>query len=65
VAAYSLRGGRVPTASTPVSWAEVEAVASHELPGLAFGPADVLERVRSVGDLFAPVLTLRQALPAG
>ena len=33
-------------------------------PSLVFGPEDVLARVEQRGDLFAPVLSLSQSLPA-
>jgi bifunctional non-homologous end joining protein LigD len=61
---YSLRAKQRPTVSTPVSWEEVEA-ASRRRSGkvLAFEHEDVLARVKRDGDLFAPVLTLRQGLP--
>jgi bifunctional non-homologous end joining protein LigD len=49
--------------STPVSWDEVEAAADGDDP-LVFEAADVLERVADRGDLFAPVLTTEQELPA-
>jgi bifunctional non-homologous end joining protein LigD len=61
VAPYSLRAklGR-PTVSAPLTWEEVEAAdAAVLLPA----PSEVLERVAAHGDLFAPVLSLRQALP--
>jgi bifunctional non-homologous end joining protein LigD len=64
VAPYSLRIRPRPWVSTPVSWAEIEAV--HDTgdgSSLAFEAADVLERVEALGDLYAPNLTLRQALP--
>ncbi|NHC15517.1 non-homologous end-joining DNA ligase [Motilibacter deserti] len=63
VAVYSLRGTAFPSASTPVTWPEVESVARGQLPELRFGPDDVLERLERLGDLFAPVLSLRQELP--
>jgi bifunctional non-homologous end joining protein LigD len=61
---YSLRAKERPTVSTPVAWDEVEA-ASRRRSGkvLTFEHHEVLERVEQHGDLFAPVLTLRQALP--
>ncbi len=65
VSVYSLRARERPTVSTPVSWEEVEACredGDREL--LVFGPAAVLDRVADRGDEFAPVLSLRQALPA-
>jgi bifunctional non-homologous end joining protein LigD len=61
---FSLRAKERPTVSTPVSWEEVEA-ASRRRSGkvLTFEHGDVLERVEREGDLFAPVLVMRQALP--
>jgi bifunctional non-homologous end joining protein LigD len=59
VCAYSLRARERPTVSTPVAWDEV---ASGELD---FDHAEVLERVKRRGDLFAPVLSLVQTLPKG
>jgi bifunctional non-homologous end joining protein LigD len=61
VNAYSLRAMERPTVSTPVTWDEVRATRSVE--DLTFEAADVLERVEDQGDLFAPVLSLVQALP--
>ena len=62
---YSLRARERPTVSTPVAWEEVEAVVeSGDAGRLVFEAGDVLERVARDGDLFAPVLSLRQALPA-
>ena len=58
VAVYSLRAQERPTVSTPVTWEEVEA------GKLSYEWDDVLERVERDGDLFAPVLELRQELPA-
>jgi bifunctional non-homologous end joining protein LigD len=58
VAVYSLRARERPTVSTPVTWDEVE---SGELD---YDHADVLGRVEKHGDLFAPVLTLVQSVPA-
>ena len=65
VAAYSLRARERPTVSTPLRWEEVEAVAESGDPDeLVFTSADVLGRVDEHGDLFAPVETLEQELPA-
>ena len=59
VAAYSLRAKLPrPTVSAPLTWDEV-AAGDPLLPG----PAEVLDRVAARGDLFAPVLEMRQALP--
>jgi bifunctional non-homologous end joining protein LigD len=65
VCAYSLRAGERPTASTPVAWEEVRAALdSGDRSALVFESRDVLERVAERGDLFAPVLSLVQELPA-
>ena len=62
---YSLRARGRPTVSTPVTWEEVEQVAGEGDPGLVvFEAEEVLERVRTLGDLFQPVLTTKQRLPA-
>jgi bifunctional non-homologous end joining protein LigD len=64
IAVYSLRARERPTASTPVTWAEVERAAeSGDGSHLVFEAGDVLERIEEKGDLFAPVLELQQELP--
>lgn len=61
---YSLRARERPTVSTPVTWDEVERAVKRDDPGLlVFDWADALERVERQGDLFAPVLKVRQRLP--
>ena len=61
---YSLRAMLRPTVSTPLRWEEVEAVTESRDPDdLVFTSADVLARVAEHGDLFAPVVELRQTLP--
>jgi bifunctional non-homologous end joining protein LigD len=61
---YSLRAKEQPMVSTPVSWQEVEAaVKKRDTSRLAFASDSVLQRVEKQGDLFAPVLTLKQRLP--
>jgi bifunctional non-homologous end joining protein LigD len=61
---YSLRARSRPTVSTPVEWDELErALRKGDPDVLAFEPADVLKRVARKGDLFEPVLKLRQRLP--
>jgi len=62
IAPYSLRARPRPTVSTPVSWDEV-AEAAEGGRELRFEAPDVVARVEEVGDLFAPLLTLRQVLP--
>ena len=59
VCAYSVRGKERPTVSMPVAWEELE-----RPEALVFECQDALERVEREGDLFAPVLTLKQKLPA-
>jgi bifunctional non-homologous end joining protein LigD len=66
VCPYSLRARAHPTVSTPVTWAEVEAaMARGDADRLRFEAPQVVERVAKHGDLFAPVLTLKQKLPRG
>jgi bifunctional non-homologous end joining protein LigD len=57
LAPYSLRVGDRPTVSTPVTWDEVEA------GKLDYEADDVVKRIETHGDLFAPVLTLVQSVP--
>ena len=65
VCVYSLRARERPTVSTPVRWREVEKAArGGDASGLRFEPEAVLRRVARAGDLFAPVLSLHQRLPA-
>ena len=64
IAVYSLRARERPTVSTPVTWEEVEhAVARNDPDSLVFETGDVLKRIEEHGDLFAPVLELKQKLP--
>jgi bifunctional non-homologous end joining protein LigD len=58
VAPYSLRAQQTPTASTPLTWDEVEAMATGAEQAHQFTAADVLERVDRHGDLLADLLTL-------
>ena len=64
IAVYSLRARERPTVSTPVTWEEVERALNRDDAGsLVFEAGDVLRRVERQGDLFAPVLELKQKLP--
>ena len=63
VCAYSLRAMSRPTVSTPLEWTEVSAAARSSKP-VAFTADQVLRRLKRHGDLFAPVLKLKQRLPA-
>ena len=62
VCVYSLRAKNRPTVSTPLTWDEV-AVALRKRSPLVFEVDDVLIRIKKYGDLFAPVLKLKQKLP--
>jgi bifunctional non-homologous end joining protein LigD len=65
VCVYSLRATERATVSTPVEWDEVSAVAGGGDPAaLSFEAGEALERVAERGDLFAPVLSSVQKLPA-
>jgi bifunctional non-homologous end joining protein LigD len=66
VAAYSLRAKLDrPTVSTPLSWSELEDAIDRGDPGrLLMAPDEVLDRIKEHGDLFAPVLTCVQQMPA-
>jgi bifunctional non-homologous end joining protein LigD len=64
VCVYSLRAKDRPTVSTPVEWDEVKAALKKKSPDrLAFTSDEVLKRVEKNGDLFAPILKLKQKLP--
>ncbi len=63
VSVYSLRAKDSPTVSTPVTWEEVASAVKRKKP-LSFGIKDVFKRLEKHGDLFAPVLALKQKLPA-
>ncbi|HZV74000.1 MAG TPA: DNA ligase D [Conexibacter sp.] len=65
VAVYSVRARPEPAVSTPLSWEELRAAhAAGEAEQLVFDPAAVLARVAQLGDLFAPLLSVPQELPA-
>lgn len=62
---YSLRAKERPTVSAPVKWSEIEqALARRDASALTFEAPALLKRLEKVGDLFAPLLTLKQKLPA-
>ncbi len=61
---YSLRAKEQPTASTPVTWEEVAQTAKKgDAERLVFRCEETVARVAKMGDLFAPVETLKQKLP--
>jgi bifunctional non-homologous end joining protein LigD len=65
VSVYSLRGRMRPTVSAPVTWQEVErALRKHDAAPLSFEAPQILKRIERMGDLYAPVRTLQQVLPA-
>jgi bifunctional non-homologous end joining protein LigD len=62
---YSVRARERPTVSTPVTWEEVaQCRESRDEQLLTFEVDQVLARTGDQGDLFAPVLSLKQVLPA-
>lgn len=64
VCVYSLRAKDQPTVSTPVTWNEVAHCLKKQDPELlVFNSDHALERVEKYGDLFEPVLKLKQRLP--
>ena len=66
IAVYSMRAKELPTCSTPVTWREVSACSKAGDPEkLVFTAQDVIARVKKKGDLFEPVLKLKQKLPQG
>ena len=64
ITVYSLRARERPTVSTPVTWEEVQACRDSGDPQrLVFLSDQVLKRVADTGDIFEPVLKLKQKLP--
>ena len=65
VAVYSVRGKRdEPFVSMPVTWDELRKTArTRKTAALFFSPDAALKRLAKLGDLFAPVLKLKQKLP--
>jgi bifunctional non-homologous end joining protein LigD len=64
ISVYSLRARERPTVSTPVTWDEVEHTLKKKDPKLlVFESKQTLERLEKMGDLFAPLLSLKQKLP--
>jgi bifunctional non-homologous end joining protein LigD len=65
VCVYSLRAREQPTVSAPLEWDELHsALRSGDADALSLDAAAVLLRVGERGDLFAPMLSLVQALPS-
>lgn len=64
VCVYSLRASEKPTVSTPLTWDELDSIASSGDPDtLQFLSSDVIDRVLKYGDLYADLLTRKQKLP--
>ena len=64
VAVYSLRAREHPTVSTPVTWDEVERCLKKKDPAvLVFESKQTIARFEKLGDLFDPVLNIKQKLP--
>jgi bifunctional non-homologous end joining protein LigD len=62
---YTLRALPRPTVSAPLAWEELEEIRTpKQAQRLTFETPDVLRRVDEIGDLFAPLETLKQRLPA-
>jgi bifunctional non-homologous end joining protein LigD len=65
VCVYSMRAKRdEPFISMPLTWRELTAAKTKKARAtLDFTPDEAIARVKKIGDLFAPVLTLKQRLP--
>jgi bifunctional non-homologous end joining protein LigD len=64
ICVYSLRAKDEPTASTPVTWEEVQmTLEKKDAQRLVFRCEETLKRVKQKGDLFEEVETLKQKLP--
>ena len=64
ISVYSLRAREHPTVSTPVTWDEVERTLKKKDAGLlVFESSKTIARFEKMGDLFEPVLELKQKLP--
>lgn len=64
VAAYSLRAKAEPTVSMPLTWDEVASLSrSRKHQPIDLSPATMLKRIEKQGDLFEPVLMMKQTLP--
>jgi len=66
VCVYAMRAKHAePFISMPITWEELaRAVKRRDAKPLSFTAAAAVKRLKKIGDLFAPVLTLRQKLPA-
>ncbi len=67
VCVYSVRANReTPFVSMPMTWTEVErAIKTKKVGIFAFDPDEAIARLEKIGDLFVPVLKLKQKLSKG
>jgi len=64
ICVYSLRDRERPYVSIPVSWQELEkALKRGDAAFFYLEPEEALKRVDRIGDLFAPLLKLKQKIP--
>ena len=64
ISVYSLRARERPTVSTPITWDEVErTLRKKDAALLVFESSKTVARFEKMGDLFEPVLELKQKLP--
>ena len=64
IGVYSLRAREHPTVSTPVTWDEVERTfKKKDASLLVFDASKAIARFEKMGDLFEPLLELKQKLP--
>src|SRR5262249_10318755 len=62
VSVYAMRAKEDgPFVSSPVTWQELQRAKKTE--DLFFTPKDAIQRIKRLGDLFAPVLRLSQKIP--
>jgi bifunctional non-homologous end joining protein LigD len=65
IGVYSLRANNdEPFVSAPVTWDELADLRQNSHPAaLRFSPDEIIKRAEARGDLFVPLLTLKQTLP--
>ena len=65
ICVYSLRARECPTISTPLAWEEVQTASTSRKKTLELSaePDELLRRIDTHGDLFAPFHSLTQTLP--
>jgi bifunctional non-homologous end joining protein LigD len=65
VCVYSMRAREEPTVSAPISWDRIfDAQKKKDTDGLVMTWKQVLDQVESEGDLFEPIISMEQFLPA-